>query len=142
MLMALALIVLAAAVLSFAGRERREARLRSGLPDWSDLSRITGLVDPHALMQLPGVSLARDGRLRFDPARRSALPEHLAGSVLDHTIGHGISLALAVAILGLQFDPSGERPVLAALLLAGAACYQLLSRLYALVVWVEARTAG
>lgn len=142
MLMALALVVLAAAVLSFAERERREARLRSGVPAWSDLARITGLADQRALMRLPGVSLARDGRPRFDPTRRAALPAHLAGTVLDHPIGHGLSLALAVAILGLELEP-GDQPLLAAaLLLAGGACYELLSRLYALVVWVEARTAS
>lgn len=140
MLMALALGVLLAALLSAAERERREARLRAGAPDWSDLARITGLADQRDLVRLPGVSLAGDGRLRFDPARRAALPVHLAASVLDHPVGHGLSLALAVAVLGLLLQPAGLSPALGALFLVAAACYQILSWLYALVVWIELST--
>jgi hypothetical protein len=143
MLMALALAVLLAALLSAAERERREARLRAGAPAWGDLARITGLSDQRELVRLPGVSLAGDGRPLFDPARRSALPVHLTGCVVDHPIGHGLSLALALAMLGLGLEHGGgELPLLAPLLLAAAAGYQLLARLYALVVWVEVRTVG
>jgi hypothetical protein len=141
MLMALALAVLLAALLSAAERERREARLRAGAPAWGDLARITGLADQRELVRLPGVTLAGDGRPLFDPARRSALPVHLTGCMVDHPVGHGLSLALALAMLGLGLE-HGELPLLAPLLLAAAGGYQLLARLYALVVWVEVRSVG
>lgn len=141
MLTVLAILVLLAAILSSAELERREARLRAGTPIWADLARITGVADQRELARLPGVSLAGDGRLRFDPARRTALPTHLTGSLVEHRWGHGLSLALAIAALGLTLEPE-ELPLAATLLLALAGCYQLLARLYALTVWVEARSHG
>lgn len=140
MLTALAVLVLLGAVVSSAERERREARLRSGAPAWADLARITGVADRSQLVRLPGVSLARDGRPRFDPARRGALPAHLMGAVVDHPVGHGASLALAVAVLGAALAAT-YLPRAAAPLLTAAACYQLVARLYAVAVWVERRAA-
>lgn len=140
MLVELAVLVLVASILSSIQLERREARLRAGSPAWTDLARITGQADPRALVRLPGVSRSSDGSLRFDPALRDALPVHLTGSLVEHPLGHGLSLALAVACLGNALEV-GSVPRLAAVLLVGAACYQLLARLYALVVWLEARTS-
>ncbi len=140
MLMALALLVLVAAVLASAERERREARLRAGAPAWADLARITGIADRTQLARMPGVSLAGDGRPRFDPARRAALPAHLTVLLVDHPVGHGVCLSLGVATLGVAFQLD-QLPLLG-WLVTFAACYQLLSRLYALVVWVEGRAAG
>ncbi len=140
MLMALALLVLVAAVLASAERERREARLRAGAPAWADLARITGVADRAQLARMPGVSLAGDGRPRFDPARRAALPAHLTALLVDHPIGHGACLALGIASLGVALAPP-QLPLLG-WPVTFAACYQLLSRIYALVVWVEGRAAG
>ena len=140
MLMTMAFLVLLAALASSAERERREARLRAGAPIWADLARITGLADHRELSRLPGVSLTCDGQPRFDPARRGALPAHLTALLVDHPWGHGLSLALAVAAIGIALEAQ-ELPVLGRLLLAMAACYQLLAWLYALSVWVEARTS-
>ncbi len=140
MLTALALLVLLGALVASAEHELREARLRAGTPAWGDLARITGVADRRQLARLPGVSLAGDGRLRFDPARRGALPAHLTALLVDHPIGHGACLALGVASLGVALAPP-QLPLLG-WLVTFAACYQLLSRIYALVVWVEGRAAG
>jgi hypothetical protein len=139
MLVDLATLVLLLSLLSFAQLERREARMRAGAPVWTDLARITGVADPQALARLPGVSLGGDGEPRFDPALRPALPVHVTGSLVEHPLGHGLSLALAVAVLGLALE-AGTVPALAGMLLVAAACYQLVARLYALSVWVESRT--
>jgi hypothetical protein len=141
MLFDLAMLVLAISVLSLAELERREARMRAGSPAWGDLARITGVADPRELVRLPGVSLAGDGSLRFDPALRPALPVHVTGSLVDHRVGHGLSLSLSLAALGILLG-GAALPIVGALLLGGAAGYQLLTRLYALVVWVEGRTGS
>ena len=128
MMTVLALTVLLLAVLASAELERREARLRAGAPGWGDLARITGQADPSALRRLPGVSLTRDGQPRIDPERRAALPIHLTGSLVEHRLGHGLCLALAVAVLGLP-QPLAELPDAATLLQVAAGCYQLVARL-------------
>lgn len=140
MLVELAVLTLIVSVLSFRELERREARLRAGAPGWRDLARITGLANPRDLLRLPGVSLGRDGHPRFNPAQRTRLPAHRIGLLLEHRVGHGISISLAILALGaaLSMLPAG---VLVWLFLAGAAAYQLLCRLYALTIWVEYRTA-
>jgi hypothetical protein len=114
--------------------------MRAGAPVWADLARITGIADHRRLARMPGVSLTGDGTLRFDPAARAALPVHVTGSLVEHRLGHGASLSLGIAALGLGLRDAGL-PEALWLLLAGAAGYQLLARLYALVVWVEGRTA-
>jgi hypothetical protein len=141
MVVELAVLVLIVSFLSTVQIERREARLRAGAPAWVDLARITGEADPRALARLPGVSRRSDGSWRLDPTRRDALPVHLAGSLVEHRMGHGLSLALAIACLGI-FLELGALPQAAAMLLGAAAFYQLVARLYALVVWVEARTCS
>ncbi len=140
MLVTLAVLVLLGAVLASAERERREARLRAGAPGWGDLARITGIADRRELVRMPGVSLAGDGRPRFDPARRAALPAHLTALLVDHPIGHGVCLSLGIATLGAAVKLD-QLPLLG-WLVTFAACYQLLSRLYALVVWAEGRAAS
>lgn len=139
MVVELAVLVLILSLLSWVQLERREARLKAGAPAWADLARITGEADPRALARLPGVSRSGDGACRLDPALRHRLPVHLTGSLVEHPLGHGLSLALAIACLGSAME-LGQVPLLAAVLLGAAACYQLVARLYALVVWVEART--
>ena len=141
MLVDLAMLFLAPALWSLADAERREARMRAGSPAWGDLARITGVADPGELLRLPGVSRAGDGTLRFDPACRRHLPVHVTGSMLDHRVGHGLSLALAIGVLGAALLAPGDGRALW-VPLAGAAGYQLLSRLYALAVWIEGRTGG
>lgn len=140
MVTALALLVLLGALLASAEHAVREARLRAGTPAWRDLARITGVGNRCQLARLPGVSLADDSRPRFDPARRAALPTHLTALLLDHPIGHGVCLAVGVATLGVALAPVPS-PLLG-WLVTFAACYQLLARLYRLVVWVEGRAAG
>ena len=138
MLFDLALVALLASLWSCVGVERREARLRAGVPAWGDLARITGVADQGLLVRLPGVSLAGDGRPQFDPARRRALPAHVTGTLVDHPVGHGLCLSTAVAVLGT----AGSVVRGAALLgtaIAASLTYQLLTRLYALVVWAEGR---
>jgi hypothetical protein len=138
-MMTIALLVLMASIASSLELERREARLRAGAPAWVDLQRITGVAHRRELVRLPGVSITGDGRPRFDPARRGALPAHLLALLLEHPAGHGACLALAVAVLGTAFK-AAELPPFGLLLFALACCYQLLARLYVLTLWVEART--
>ena len=139
MIMCIAFIVLIASILASAELERRESRLRSGAPGWVDLARITGVAQRRDLLRLPGISVTGDGRPRFDPERRGALPAHLLALVLEHPVGHGACLALAIAVLGTGFK-AGQLPPIALLLFGLACCYQLLARLYVLTLWVEART--
>jgi hypothetical protein len=137
MLVGGAMLVLLVSLWSCVEAERREARLRSGAPAWADLARITGISDPQQLARLPGVWLA-GGRPRFDPACRGGLPAHPAGSLFDHRVGHGLSLSFAIAALGAS--PAGGAATTLGLVLAGAAGYQFLARLYALAIWVDGRT--
>ena len=140
MLIELAMGILIAALLSCAELEGREARLRAGAPGWSDLARITGVADPRQLVRLPGVSLACDGSPRFNPSQRARLPVHMVGLLLEHPIGHGLSVSLAILGIGAAASTlDAGTPVW--LLLVGAATYQLLCRLYALTIWVERRAA-
>ncbi|MFO1071806.1 MAG: hypothetical protein U1E17_03710 [Geminicoccaceae bacterium] len=141
MMTVLALVVLLLATGTCAELEGREARLRAGVPGWGDLARITGQADLGALRRLPGVSLSGDGRPRLDPARRSALPIHLTGSLVEHRVGHGLCLACAVAAIGLHLERA-DLPLTASLLLVAAGCYQLVARLYVLTLWAEGRSPG
>lgn len=140
MFIELATIILIASLLSFTELERREARLRAGAPGWRDLARITGVADHRELLRLPGVSLTGDGSLRFNPSQRAELPVHLTGSILEHPIGHGMSVSLAIVCFGAAVGwLNANTPVWP--LLTAAAVYQLLCRLYALSLWVEHRSA-
>lgn len=141
MLVALVMLVMGGALWSLAEAQRREDRLRAGAPVWADLARITGVADHQALLRMPGVSIAGDGSLRFNPAHRRALPVHLAGALIDHPIGHGLSLSLTVAAFGTALGRAGPSSAVW-LPLATAAAYQLLARLYLLALWIEARDAG
>jgi hypothetical protein len=140
MVVVLSTMVTLVSLLACAELEGRERRMRAGAPAWADLARITGVADHRRLARMPGVSLTGDGTLRFDPAARAALPVHVTGSLLEHRFGHGASLSLGIAALGIGLRGT-SLPEALWLLLACAAGYQLLARLYAFVVWIEGRTA-
>lgn len=136
MLVGLALFVLVAALLSAWEADRREARLRAGVPAWIDLAYITGLADRRELARLPGVSVRGDGTLSFNPALRPLLPEHVTGAFVGHRHGHGLSVAIAVAASGAGFVLPAV-PTAALVLLAVAAAYELVARLYQLAILAE-----
>src|SRR5688572_6872271 len=120
MVVVLSTMVILVSLLSCAELERREQRMRAGVPAWADLARITGIADQRRLARMPGVSLTGDGILRFDPAARAALPVHVTGSLVEHRLGHGVSLSFSIAALGIGLG-SASLPDAFWLLLAGAA---------------------
>jgi hypothetical protein len=140
MLAWLAACCLASALDAFAGLRARELRLAAGDAGLPDLAAWTGLTDRRRLLGVPGVRERPDGGLRFDPRFLDRLPAHPIRAAFDSYAGNGLCVAVSLGALGaVGLGGAAEPPAAPCVLLALAAAYQLLGRLWSAAVWLELR---
>jgi hypothetical protein len=135
----LAACCLAFALAAFAALRARERRLASGEAGLSDIAAWTGITDRRGLLAVAGVRERPDGTVCFDPRFLGELPTHPLRRALDGYVGNGLCVAVSLAALGSAAscgEPAAGPPAL----LAAAAGYLLLGRLWAVAVWLELRT--
>lgn len=129
---------LASALAAFTALRARERRLETGEAGRTDLAAWTGITDRRSLLGLAGVRERADGSLAFDPRFLDGLPAHPIGRAFDSYPGIGLCVALCLAGLGVAAEGAGPGPF--PYLVATAAAYLLLGRLWSAAVWLELGT--
>jgi hypothetical protein len=140
LLACLAACCLAWSIAAFAGLRARERRLAAGEAGLLDIATWTGITERRGLLAVAGVRDLGDGTVYLDPRFAGDLPAHPLQRALDSYVGNGLCVAASLATLGVAgaADPATGPPAL----LAVAAGYLLLGRLWSVAVWLELRTAG